>query len=190
MLTFPPGGRILKAAKVKPPIGVGNKNCSKIPYQDRRQSHLKPRLAGDFVAVKSHRKGERTVDDLIKLVSEKAGISRDQASKAVDTVTSFLKEKLPPDAFDQLGKAVGDLGDMADDAVKTASKTADDAAKSISKTADDAAKTASKTADAAPDVAGDVAKAVSKAASDVADAVGGLLNPAKDAGSGVPGKKS
>ena len=108
------------------------------------------------------------MDDLIKLVSEKAGISRDQASKAVDTVTSFLKEKLPPDTFDQLGKAVDGLGDMAGDAAKTASKTAD----------------------SATDVAGDAAKTVSKAASDVADAVGGLLNTAKDAVSGVPSKGS
>ena len=108
------------------------------------------------------------MDDLIKLVSEKAGISRDQASKAVDTVTSFLKEKLPPDTFDQLGKAVGGLGDMADDVAKTAGKTAEDAT----------------------NVADDVAKTVSKAASDVADAVGGILNSAKDAVGGVSGNKS
>jgi hypothetical protein len=35
------------------------------------------------------------VDELVKLVSEKVGISPEQAQKAVTTVMGFLKEKLP-----------------------------------------------------------------------------------------------
>jgi len=35
------------------------------------------------------------MDELIKLVTEKAGISTDQAKAAVDAVLKFLKGKLP-----------------------------------------------------------------------------------------------
>jgi len=35
------------------------------------------------------------MDELIKLVTSKAGISEAQAKKAVETVLSFLKDKLP-----------------------------------------------------------------------------------------------
>ncbi|HBX69083.1 MAG TPA: hypothetical protein DEH25_06805 [Chloroflexi bacterium] len=42
------------------------------------------------------------MEELIKLVSQKAGISDDQAKKAVDTVVGFLKDKLPGPAAAQL----------------------------------------------------------------------------------------
>ena len=35
------------------------------------------------------------MDELVKLVSQKTGISEDQARVAVETVIRFLKEKLP-----------------------------------------------------------------------------------------------
>lgn len=35
------------------------------------------------------------MDELIKLVSSKAGITPEQARKAVDTVIDFLKQRLP-----------------------------------------------------------------------------------------------
>jgi len=35
------------------------------------------------------------MDELIKRITEKTGISEDQARSAVTTVTGFLKEKLP-----------------------------------------------------------------------------------------------
>lgn len=35
------------------------------------------------------------MEELIQLVSEKAGISSDQAKAAVETVLSFLKQRLP-----------------------------------------------------------------------------------------------
>ena len=35
------------------------------------------------------------MDELIKLVTQKTGISKDQAQAAVETVLKFLKDKLP-----------------------------------------------------------------------------------------------
>jgi uncharacterized protein (DUF2267 family) len=54
------------------------------------------------------------VDDLIKLVSQKAGIPTDKAQTAVTTVLDFLKEKLPPQYASQLDRLVsGGGGDIA-----------------------------------------------------------------------------
>lgn len=52
------------------------------------------------------------MDELIKLVSNKAGISPDQAKTAVETVLGYLKGKLPPELAGQVdgllaGGAVG-----------------------------------------------------------------------------------
>jgi hypothetical protein len=66
------------------------------------------------------------MDELVKLVSDKAGISADQAKMAVNTVLGFLKEKLPPPvasqidgllaggagATDQINSAVSGLGGL------------------------------------------------------------------------------
>ncbi len=57
------------------------------------------------------------MDELIKMVASKTGISQDQAQKAVTVVVGFLKDKLPApiagqiDAVLQGGK--GGLGDVA-----------------------------------------------------------------------------
>jgi hypothetical protein len=73
-----------------------------------------------------HKPKERTMDELVKLVSDKAGISADQANTAVNTVLGFLKEKLPPPvasqidgllaggagATDQISSAVSGLGGL------------------------------------------------------------------------------
>lgn len=59
------------------------------------------------------------MEDLIKMVADKTGISSDQAKTAVETVVGFVKEKLPPGISDQLegiisGKDVsGGLADLA-----------------------------------------------------------------------------
>ena len=50
------------------------------------------------------------MDELIKMVSEKAGISADQAKTAVTSVFEFLKGKLPM-LGDQLQGLVGGGGD-------------------------------------------------------------------------------
>jgi uncharacterized protein (DUF2267 family) len=53
------------------------------------------------------------MDELIKLVSEKAGISQDQAQQAVKTVMGFLKDKLPAPIAGQVESALsgGELPD-------------------------------------------------------------------------------
>ncbi len=61
------------------------------------------------------------MDELIKRITEKTGISEDQARSAVTTVTGFLKEKLPAPIAGQIdnvlsgaGGGVADkLGDVA-----------------------------------------------------------------------------
>jgi hypothetical protein len=47
------------------------------------------------------------MDELVKLVTDKAGVSPDQAQKAVTTVLGFLKEKLPGPVAGQIDKVVG-----------------------------------------------------------------------------------
>lgn len=42
------------------------------------------------------------MDDLIKLVADKTGISPEQAKTAVETVMGFVKEKLPPGISEQV----------------------------------------------------------------------------------------
>jgi hypothetical protein len=60
------------------------------------------------------------MDELVKLVTDKVGISPDQAQKAVTVVMGFLKDKLPAPLAEQLDKVAaggaggsGGLGDMA-----------------------------------------------------------------------------
>ena len=62
------------------------------------------------------------MDELIKRVVEKTGISEDQARSAVNTVTGFLKEKLPAPLAGQidnvLSGAGGNLDKLGDAAAK------------------------------------------------------------------------
>jgi hypothetical protein len=50
------------------------------------------------------------VDELIKLVTSKVGISPAQAEQAVHTVLGFLKDKLPEPLAGQLDSIVGGGG--------------------------------------------------------------------------------
>lgn len=47
------------------------------------------------------------MDELIKRITEKTGISADQARTAITTVTGFLKEKLPAPIAGQVDNAIG-----------------------------------------------------------------------------------
>ncbi len=47
------------------------------------------------------------MDELIKQVSAKTGISEEQARTAVDTVLGFLKDKLPAPIAGQIDNVVG-----------------------------------------------------------------------------------
>ena len=60
------------------------------------------------------------MDELIKLVSAKAGIPEAQAGKAVDTVLDFLKERLPDSLAGQLDTLIagGDGASGAADLLK------------------------------------------------------------------------
>ena len=50
------------------------------------------------------------MDELIKLVAGKVGISPEQAEGAVKTVLGFLKDKLPEPIGGQIEKFIGDDG--------------------------------------------------------------------------------
>ena len=57
------------------------------------------------------------MDELIKLVTQKAGISEAQAQQAVETVMGFLKDKLPAPIASQVEGLLGggempDVGDL------------------------------------------------------------------------------
>ena len=46
------------------------------------------------------------MDELVKMVSEKTGISEEQAQQAVKTVVGYLKDKLPKPIAGQIDKAL------------------------------------------------------------------------------------
>ena len=56
------------------------------------------------------------MDELIKLVVQKTGISEQQAKIAVDTVLTFLKQKLPAPMGSQIDNFLS--GNQASDAIK------------------------------------------------------------------------
>ena len=55
------------------------------------------------------------MDELVKMVAAKVGISEAQAKQAVETVLGFLKDKLPEPIAGQLDAALeGDLSGLGD----------------------------------------------------------------------------
>jgi hypothetical protein len=52
-------------------------------------------------------KGESTVDELVKLVAQKTGISDAMAKQAVEIVLGFIKEKLPAPIAGQIDAVIG-----------------------------------------------------------------------------------
>jgi uncharacterized protein (DUF2267 family) len=55
------------------------------------------------------------MDELVKLVVDKAGISEKQAQQAVETVLAFLKDKLPDPIAGQVEAVLkGDLSGLGD----------------------------------------------------------------------------
>jgi hypothetical protein len=67
-------------------------------------------------------KGTRHMDELIKRITEKTGISEDQARSAVNTVSGFLKEKLPAPLAGQVDNVLSGAGGMTDKLGDAASK--------------------------------------------------------------------
>jgi hypothetical protein len=60
----------------------------------------------------NHIPKELNMDELIKLVAKKSGISNEQAKTAVETVIGFLKQKLPAPIAAQIDGVLG--GSMPD----------------------------------------------------------------------------
>ena len=54
------------------------------------------------------------MDELVKLVVEKTGISESQAQKAITTVLNFLKQKLPAPIASQIDGLLKSGGEAAD----------------------------------------------------------------------------
>jgi len=62
------------------------------------------------------------MDELIKRITEKTGISDDQARSAISTVSGFLKEKLPAPIAGQIDNVLSGTGGMTDKLGDIASK--------------------------------------------------------------------
>jgi hypothetical protein len=77
------------------------------------QSSQFPPLSA-FNAPAQSMKGARQMDELIKRITEKTGISEDQAPSAVNTVSGFLKEKLPAPIAGQVDNVLSGAGGMTD----------------------------------------------------------------------------
>lgn len=54
------------------------------------------------------------MDELVRLVSKKAGLSQTQAETAVQTVLDFIKQKLPSSIANQLDNILEGGGDNQD----------------------------------------------------------------------------
>jgi len=53
------------------------------------------------------------MDELVKLVSQKTGLSEELAKTAVDTVIGFLKQKLPAPVASQIDSLISGAGDAS-----------------------------------------------------------------------------
>ena len=62
------------------------------------------------------------MDEIIKRITEKTGISEDQARTAVTTVSGFLKEKLPAPLAGQIDNVLSGAGGTTDKVGDLASK--------------------------------------------------------------------
>lgn len=58
------------------------------------------------------------MNELVKAVADKVGISQDQAQKAVDVVVNYLKQRLPASLSGQLDSALAGGSGSAGEAAK------------------------------------------------------------------------
>jgi hypothetical protein len=56
---------------------------------------------------KKYLKGEKNMDELVKLVSEKTGLSKEASAEAVDVVLDYIKKKLPKPVAAQVDAVLG-----------------------------------------------------------------------------------
>ncbi|MDT4969110.1 MAG: hypothetical protein QOJ64_3847 [Acidobacteriota bacterium] len=75
----------------------------------------------DFASTTNVIQEEESMEELIKRVSERTGLSEDKAKTAIDTVVGFLKERLPAPIAGQvdnvLTQAGGTIVDKAGDLI-------------------------------------------------------------------------
>jgi len=62
------------------------------------------------------------MDELIKRITDKTGISEEQARSTVNTVSGFLKEKLPAPIAGQVDNVLSGAGGMTDKLGEAAAK--------------------------------------------------------------------
>jgi uncharacterized protein (DUF2267 family) len=60
------------------------------------------------------------MEELIRQVSERSGISEAQARKAVDTVMNYMRDKLPASVSGTIDGALGGSANVAGDVADTA----------------------------------------------------------------------
>jgi len=60
------------------------------------------------------------MEELIRQVSQRSGISEDQARKAVDTVLNYMRDKLPASVSGTIDGALGGGANVAGDVADTA----------------------------------------------------------------------
>jgi uncharacterized protein (DUF2267 family) len=60
------------------------------------------------------------MEELVKQVSERSGISEDQARKAVDTVMNYMRDKLPASVSGTIDSALGGGAGVAGGVADTA----------------------------------------------------------------------
>ncbi len=57
------------------------------------------------------------MEEIVKLVQERTGLSEEQARSVVETVAGFIKDKLPEPIAGQIDSVLsGNMGDIADQA--------------------------------------------------------------------------
>lgn len=67
------------------------------------------------------------MDDLIKEIQERTGLSVEKATEVVNMVAAYLKNLVPDDLFDQVSGYVGSASDAAGGAVDKATEVGGDA---------------------------------------------------------------
>jgi hypothetical protein len=75
-----------------------------------------------FPRLRTSHERKREMDELIKRITEKTGISEDQARSAVNMVSGFLKEKLPAPIAGQVDNVLSGAGGVTDTLGQAAAK--------------------------------------------------------------------
>lgn len=71
-------------------------------------------MMSQTLSIEIEQEREEEMEELIKRITEKTGISEDQARSAVSTVSGFLKEKLPAPIAGQVDNVLSGAGGVTD----------------------------------------------------------------------------